>query len=38
METLQNPELDCLISSTEIENISVARIPTLGASKYFAQK
>lgn len=34
----KDPELDRLISSTKIENIAVARIPTIGASKYFAQE
>lgn len=35
---LKDPELDQLIVSGQIEEIAVARIPTLGNSKYFAQE
>ena len=35
---VKDPELDQLIVSGRIEKIAVARIPTLGNSKYFAQE
>ena len=35
---VKDPELDQLIVSGQIEEIAVARIPTLGNSKYFAQE